>query len=222
MNDKFVLEIVPRSLDDQAADALRMQILSGHFPPGFRLIETRLAEQLNLSRGTIRAALHQLTHEGLVTQVLHKGWTVTTLTLHDTWELYTLRNVLEGFAARLVAESISPEQITILNQALQHLSDAVVEGDLKQITDADFSLHKAIVQCSGHQRLQDQYKLIEQQIHLYIAYCDTLFPDLTVLTVEHEQLVAAICSGDGSLAEQTARNHNADGKIFTRHAQTLE
>jgi DNA-binding GntR family transcriptional regulator len=214
------LEIVPRSLDSQAADVLRSQILSGDFPPGFRLIESRLAEQLNLSRGTIRSALHQLTYEGLVTQIPHKGWTVTTLSLQDTWELYTLRTVLEGLAARLAAEAITPEKATQLRKALTQLADAVASGDLKQVTDADFALHKAIVQLSEHSRLQAQYQLIERQIHLSIAYCDALFSDLTVLVTEHEQLVAAICSGDSALAEQTARDHNADGKIFTRYAQT--
>lgn len=215
------LKIVPQSLDEQVADIIREQILSGQIPPGFRLIETRLADQFSLSRGTIRAALQQLTYEGLVTQVLHRGWTVTKLSLQDTWELYTLRNVLESFAARLTAESITPKKTAILQTNLKQLADAVTDKNFQKITNADFALHKAIVQLSDHNRLQAQYKLIEQQIRLYIAYCDSLFPDLAVITEEHEQLVEVICSGNGSLAEQTAREHNADGKIFTWHSQTL-
>ncbi|MDX2215844.1 MAG: GntR family transcriptional regulator [Oculatellaceae cyanobacterium bins.114] len=213
--------IVPQSLDCQVADVLREQILKGHYPPGFRLKETNLADQFKLSRGTIRSALQQLTYEGLITQVLHKGWTVTTLSLNDIWELHTLRTALESLASRLVAETLTDEKIEMLKHALAALTQAVQGGDLKKITDADFQLHKTIVQLSDHSRLQAQYKLIEQQIHLCIAYTDTLFPDLSVITAEHEQLVESICSGDGSLAEQTARQHNADGKVFTRHLQMM-
>src|SRR5437667_10556847 len=58
-----------RSLDHRVADILRQQILSGALPPGHRLVETALAESLTISRGTLRAALRALTHEGLVAQV---------------------------------------------------------------------------------------------------------------------------------------------------------
>lgn len=207
--------ITPQSLDSQVADVIREQILSGQLSPGFRLIETQLAEQFSLSRGTIRAALQQLTHEGLVTQILHRGWTVAQLSMQDTWELYTLRNVLESFAARLVAESINAEKKNVLKTALKRLANAVKTKDLKSITNEDFALHKTIIQLSDHQRLHAQYTLIEQQIRLYIACCDSLFPDLDVITEEHEALVDVICSGNGTLAEQTAREHNSDGKIFT-------
>lgn len=216
------LEIVPQSLEHQATDIIRDQILEGDFPPGFRLIETHLAKQLNLSRSSIRTALHQLTHEGLVVQVLHKGWTVKTLTLQDTWELFTLRKVLEGFAARLAAEVMAPDKASILRNALQQLTDAVVAGNLKKIADADFALHKTIFQVSGHQRLQEQYRLVEQQIRLYILSSDALFLDLTEIIREHEQLVEAICSGDAGLAEQTAKEHSADGKMFAHHFQKIE
>lgn len=222
MEDKYAkLEIVPRSLDAQAADVIREQILSGHFPPGFRLVEARLADQFSLSRGTIRSALQQLTYEGLVTQIMHRGWTVTTLSFQDTWELFTLRNVLESFAARLAAETITPEKETRLRNVLQQLVEAVEKRDLKTITHADFALHKTIIEVSEHSRLLGQYKLIEQQIQLCIAYADALFPDLNVLVAEHEQLVNAICSGNSSLAEQTAQEHNADGKVFARYTQSL-
>lgn len=223
MEDKYTkLEIVPKSLDTQAADVIRAQILNGYFPPGFRLIEIRLAEQFNLSRGTIRSALQLLTHEGLVTQIMHRGWTVTTLSFQDTWELFTLRNVLESFAARLAAETITPDKETRLRNALGQLADAVIQKDFKTIATADFALHKTIIEVSGHSRLLTQYKLIEQQIQLCIAYADALFPDLNVLVEEHEQLVNAICSGNSSLAEQTAREHNADGKVFARYSQKLD
>jgi DNA-binding GntR family transcriptional regulator len=213
------LKISPQSLESQVADIIREQILDGQLSQGTRLKEAPIAVQFGLSRGTIRAALQQLCHEGLVAQVPHRGWTVTQLTMQDTWELYTLRNVLESFGARLMAESITSQKIALLKTALQEIAIAVHSKKLHAIIQADFSLHQTIIHLSGHSRLQTQYRLIEQQIRMYIACCDSLFPDLLVLLEEHEQLVEAICSGNGTLAEQTARDHHSDGKIFTWQSQ---
>ena len=84
--------IKKQSLDKQAAESVRQQILSGAFPPGFRLVEAWLAGQFGLSRGTIRGALSELSHEGLVTQVAYTKWIVTEITDEAAVELFTLRS----------------------------------------------------------------------------------------------------------------------------------
>lgn len=216
------LAVMPRSLDDQAADVIRGQILSGRFPPGFRLTEVHLAQQLKLSRGTVRSALQQLTYEGLVVQFPYKGWAVPTLSSHDAWELYTLRSSLEGLAAQLTAQKMTPDKASVLNRAMKCLVKAVRNGNQAELTDADFALHKTIILLSGHQRLQQQYKIIEHQIHLYIASCNTLYSDLGEIESQHELLVEAICSGDEARAEKIAKEHNADGPALVKHFQLLE
>src|SRR3954452_9664660 len=65
-----------RSLVDQAAQLLRQGIFEGRFLPGSRLLETWLADQMQLSRGTVRAALRELTHEGLVRAIPYTCWEV--------------------------------------------------------------------------------------------------------------------------------------------------
>src|ERR1700733_3622021 len=97
-----------RSLDRRVADALREEILSGRFAPGFRLVETWLAQQLQVSRGTVRAALSELTHQGLVDQVADAKWSVPDLRAQDAWELYTLRASLEGLGSYLAAQAVTP------------------------------------------------------------------------------------------------------------------
>src|SRR5436190_939921 len=111
VNNKNSLSALIRKqpLERQAASVIRERILSGEFPPGHRLVETVLAEQLALSRGPVRAALSELVHEGLVEQVAYTLWELPALSDKDAWELYTLRSALEGLGARLVAEQISPE-----------------------------------------------------------------------------------------------------------------
>lgn len=214
--------IEPRSLDVQAADIIREEILTGALAPGCRLLEIELAERFNLSRGTIRSALQQLTYEGLVVQFPYRGCAVAGLSSQDAWELYTLRSALEGLAAQLAAEAITSNKVDILNAALQQLVKAAKKGSWKDFADADFALHKTIIQLSGHRRLQEQYKIVEQQIRLYITSCNALYPSLDELLEEHEQLVKAICSGNATVAEQIAKGHNADGKALVEHLQALE
>lgn len=219
MSDRASLSIIPRSLEVQAADVLRDQILSGALAPGTRLLEIDLSAQLNLSRGTIRAALQQLIYEGLVIQFPYRGCMVAGLSAQDAWELYTLRNALEGLAARLAATAITADKSQRLHTALQELIAATETDNWKAITDADFALHKTIIQLSEHCRLQQQYQIVEHQIRLYIASCNALESSPEKLIEQHRDLVEAICSGDAAIAEQIAQAHNSEGKILIQKLQ---
>src|SRR5216684_2021836 len=116
------MRLAKRSLDRQAADVLREEILSGRLAPGLRLVEATLAAQLGVSRGTVRAALSELAHEGLVLQVAYTKWMVPELWDEDAWELYTLRGALEGLAARLAAERRTRETLATLEASFASLA----------------------------------------------------------------------------------------------------
>jgi len=201
---------LPKSrLDNRAADMLREQILSGRFAPGFRLVEATLAAQLGVSRGTIRAALSQLAHEGLVLQVAYTKWMVPELSAEDAWELYTLRGSLEGLAAKLAAERQTSDTRKLLVEAYDRLAKAVSTGKHAPVAEADLGLHKTIVAMTGHHRLIAQYKLLEQQVRHYIVTSNSQIVDLHAILDEHQPMVKAIAAGDGTKAERLAREHNA-------------
>jgi len=195
-----------RSLESQAADLLREDIINGVLPPGTRLVETTLAKEYGLSRGTIRIALYQLGTEGLITQVPYAGWSVSVLEARDIWELYTLRANLEGLAARLAAECITEEGAQQLQEAYSRLLQLCEGDDLKAITRADLALHKTIIELSGHTRLAQQYQLIENQFLAYITASNRVF-DPHEVGACHASLVDAICAGEGDRAEQEAVNN---------------
>ncbi len=192
-----------RSLEDQAADLIREDIVNGELAAGARLVETTLAKEYGLSRGTIRIALHQLGSEGLVTQVPYAGWSVSKLDEQDLWELYTLRATLEGLAARLAAERISEEGKLRLQRAYQQLLKDCEGEDLKAITRTDLDLHKTIIDLSGHKRLAMQYRFVENQFLAYITAANQTF-DTHEVGLSHAALVAAICAGQGAQAEVEA------------------
>ncbi|MEP9350756.1 GntR family transcriptional regulator [Xanthobacter sp. KR7-225] len=217
------------SAEVQAADVLRESIISGRLPPGMRLTEIKLSEQLEVSRATVRAALHQMAQEGLIVQVPYTGWTVMTLTSRDAWELYTLRSSLEALAARLVAERAGGSTAEArmvkerLAQSLKALSAACVGGRKGKIAEADFALHKAIIEMSGHRRLAEQYLKVEQQIRIYIASSDSLVPHPEQIVAQHQPLVDAIVRGDVRMAAELAVTHNTEqGEILVAFLREQE
>lgn len=198
-----------RSLDWRAAEILREQILSGKLVPGQRLVETALANQLEVSRGTLRAALRALSHEGLIQQVAYTKWMLPEFSQADAWELYTLRGTLEGLAARLAAEHRTEEGVATLEAAFDRLVAAVDSRKHTRVAEADLALHKTMVSISGHQRLIEQYRLLEQQVRHYIISSNALIMDLNQIVAEHQPIVRAIIAGEPDKAERLAREHNA-------------
>ena len=204
-----------KSAEVEAADALRNHVVGGSARPGERLTEARLSEALGLSRTTIRTALHQLANEGLVVQVPYTGWAVTSLSSADAWELYTLRGSLEALAARLLTESLDSHKQEQLQHALDALVLACEKGDEVAVVDRDLGLHKLVVSLSGHRRLTEQYRLIEQQIRLYIVWSDRLMPSREDIIETHRPIVDAIVAGNAQLAESILRDHNESaGRIL--------
>ena len=107
-----------RRLVDDAAETLRKAILDGRFLPGARLRQTDLADQLAISRTPIREALVRLQQEGLVDLLPGGGVRVKLLDLDEAVELYDLREMLDGLAARLAAGRADAATFTRLEQAL--------------------------------------------------------------------------------------------------------
>src|SRR6266550_3338474 len=195
-------------LDVTAAQLIRQWILDGNLPAGRHLIEAELAVQLGVSRGTVRVAFRQLEHEGLLEYRRHRGVFVAHFDAADALEVYTLRNLLEGFAARLAAKNVSDASRRALAGHLRRLKSAVVSGDHQKILDSDRAIHRAIVELSGHRRLQAAYQVIDMHTRLFMLLTEPAFPDLRTVISSHERLVAAIMAGDAGVAEALASVHN--------------
>lgn len=201
-------KIARRSFEAQAADLLRERILSGALRNGARITETALAEELGLSRGPIRAALQQLVSEQLVIQKPYSGWEVRRLSQADIWELVTLRRSFEKLAARLAAEQIDAAGAARLRAALERLKAACRAGKPRAVTQADFELHRTIVELAEHGRLRQQYLLLEQQLRMFISAVNAAIADPERIARSHDALVDAICRGDVRTAERCSEAHN--------------
>ena len=214
------LKTEKRLLDRQAADLIRNHILKGVLGAGARLLETQLSEQLEVSRGTVRAALAVLARERLVQQVAFTRWQVSESTPRDAWELYTLRAVLEGLAAQLAAANVTPVDAKRLRATVAELTRAVRDGRLEDVTDVDFRLHQEIVALAHHKRLAEQHGNIMQQVRFHMVHSGFYPKDYSALVEEHSALIEAVIAKDGARAEHLARSHNeTEVKLLEAHAE---
>ena len=211
-----------RLLDRQAADGIREHILEGILPAGARLLETQLSEELEVSRGTVRAALAQLAREGLVQQVAFTRWQVSETSPRDAWELYTLRAALEGLGARLAAENASAVDAKRLRATVAELTKAVKDQRFEDVTDIDFRLHQQIVEIAHHRRLAEQHGYIMQQVRFHMVHSGFLPKDYSALVDEHAALIGAVIDRDPTLAEQLAKSHNeSEVSALSAHSEQV-
>jgi GntR family transcriptional regulator, trigonelline degradation regulator len=106
-------------LRHEVLEVLRAAIVDGRLAPGARLIERELIAMMGVSRTVIREALRQLEAEGLVDVVPNRGAMVRELTLEEARDLYAIRALLEGLAARMFVEKASPAEIVALGLELK-------------------------------------------------------------------------------------------------------
>jgi DNA-binding GntR family transcriptional regulator len=125
-------------------------ILSGRLPPGARIVETRLAQQLGVSQGPVREALRDLELFGFVVSSPFRGTQVRKISTEDLLEIYPVRAALEGVAARAAATRIDEATLAELEQLIDGMRDAASRKDQRAHVNADFSFHHAIVKASGN------------------------------------------------------------------------
>src|SRR5215472_442807 len=116
-------------LRHEVLDALRSSIVNGRLAPGARLIERELIGMTGVSRTVIREALRQLEAEGLVDVVPNRGAVVRELTVEEARDLYAIRALLEGLAARMFVEKAGEQDIAALGRELKATAAAYRRRD---------------------------------------------------------------------------------------------
>lgn len=208
-----------RRLYKQIADALAERIHSGVFAPGSHLPSERdLAQQMGVSRPSVREALIALEVMGLVEVRVGDGVLVCdrraslageTDTENSPLEQLQARMLLEGEVAGLAAENVTPEQLAVLDASL--VAMAKVINDRTRFLEEDQSFHMAVVVASGSQTLIDLVEYLWQQrtLPVYRAFEEhfTGAAEQTAVLEEHRAIVEAIRLGDSRKARSAMRRH---------------
>ncbi|HEV7749965.1 MAG TPA: GntR family transcriptional regulator, partial [Baekduia sp.] len=144
-------------LREQVRDLLLGRILSGHYPPGSRLVETRIAQELGISQAPVREALRDLDQLGCVVHEPFRGCSVRELSIDDLLEAFPVRAALESLAARLAARRIGDDELALLEGFVGTMRVAGDEGDALAESAADAAFHATIVQAARNAVLARQW-----------------------------------------------------------------
>nr|WP_269329249.1 GntR family transcriptional regulator [Kineosporia babensis] len=153
-------------MTDLAAEALRGMILRGELAQGERVVENQLTGTLGVSRPPLREALRILQQEGLIEQLPRRGAVVRVLSLHDVYEIVTLRTTLETMAVRLAVPGTDPARLARLREALEIWEANAAAGREDLSTEDSARFHLALVGLAGHSRLEEAYRAIGLQLRM--------------------------------------------------------
>jgi DNA-binding GntR family transcriptional regulator len=209
MSTSYELEKVsgPVSLKDRAHAVIKNAILSLKLKPGASLVETQLADELGISKTPVRAALEELEREGFVTRILFKGTYITEVTIKDLVEVFQLRAVLEGLAARLAAPLFSSQELDQIAENLSAAEVALAEGDLILCSKLGKTLHDALINKANSQRLTLIIRNLDDHVQRFRAISDQISGRLNKSIEEHSRVLDALRLQDSDAAEQAMRDH---------------
>jgi len=199
-----------QSLVDTLVGRLEAAIIQGHLTPGSKLSEQGLAKQFGVSRGPLREAIRRLEGRKLILRTPNIGATVVALEQKDLLEILQLREVLEGLAARLAAETMSTEQIADLRRLLDTHAhhDDLRAGTSYYQDPKNLDFHFRIATGCGNERLRnlvcgELYDLLR----VYRYQSSAVLGRAQQSYDEHRAIVEALAARDGDRAEAHMRRH---------------
>lgn len=193
-------------LRDQVKDRILQDIIEGRYPPGTRLIETRIARQLHVSQAPVREALRDLESVGLVESIAFRGARVRQPRPDELLEAFPVRAALESLAASLAAARIEPAELDAMEGTIVRMERAAEEGDEHAQSQANAEFHALVVQASGNATLRRQWALLEPFARTYLTSARSGI-DLMVLARRHRKILDPLRRGDADEAGAAMREH---------------
>lgn len=200
-------QITRSVLSDQVSKVIINGVLSGRFQSGARLVESELAAMLGVSRSPIREALTELAQSGVVEWSPGRGCRIRQWSLTDLEELFAVRGLLEGYAARLAAARFTRDDEVHLTRIMNSMDTAANRSDYAQMIDLDLEFHFALWKCAGNQMLLRVLEGLSQQFRLFLTLNWKFRGGLQDVSGLHKTVVEALVSGDAARAEQAIQLH---------------
>lgn len=193
---------------DSVYKVLLDAISDGSLPPGARITQEEIAEQLKVSRSPVLQALRLLKKDGLVEDAPGRGVRVAPLSVEWVGKVYEVRGALDALAARLAAghkRQIDPDLIVAGRKAS-------VGTDVRAMIDADVAFHSAIYLASGNPLIEESARLHWVNLRRVMGAVLQSSAQRSSIWNEHEAIAAAIAAGDAERAVQLTEAHSVDAR----------
>ncbi len=198
------------SLADQIRDHLLSQIVRGDLEPGERLVELKIAGEMETSQAPVREAIRQLETLGVVESLRNKGARVKVISEKELRELYDVRAQIEGYASEVAATNGVPLK-TKLEEEIRNMRAAARAKDSLGFADCNSNFHRMILEATGNETLIELWERLHVKARTMLNVV-LKNADLAVSANSHTEIVDAIAAQDGPRARQAAINHVLENK----------
>lgn len=199
------------SLADQVFEKLENDIIQGVYPKGMILTETKLAEQLGVSRTPIRDALRRLEEERLI-DPCGKGSRVLGITVEDLEDIMNVRQRIEGLASYYATINMTPEGLSELAHIVDLQDFYFAKEDAERLRQVDDQFHDAILRLSQRNVIHDTLLPLLRKTRRYRRISLEDRTRTTKTKQEHREIYEAIASGNAELAMELTNKHIANAK----------
>jgi DNA-binding GntR family transcriptional regulator len=186
---------------------LKEMILAGELAPGARLVELELAAQFGVSRTPVREALKRLIDSKLVLVDPVRAYVVRTADAGEIEEIYLVREMLDGLAARLATKRIRADEVAQLRLIVDSMRTAIKSQRIDVVVNSNIMFHDRIYRAAGNETLSRIGLELREFIRRFSREAFEKTPRVAEVLEEHEMLVDAIQRGDSEAAERLAREH---------------
>ena len=198
------------TLKGQAQNQIKEAIKSGWLKPGDRIVESKIAEDMGISRFPIREAISSLESEGLLVTIPYKGTFVNKLNQKELEELYSLRILLETYAMKLFMKNVTKDKITELESILHDMKRGIDNNKMDLITE-DMRFHEKICELSGNGKLLEIWLALSRQIRIYLTVEQHSYESVEHLVDTHRVILDAIKSGNSRTAQAKLKKNINNG-----------
>ena len=208
MTIKTIQAVGRQTLTERVYGMLLEGICSRELPPGQKLVIDALAREMGVSITPVREALRRLQREGLVTEIPYSGMHVSQLAINEIRELFAIRGVLEGYALRLITDTLTDKDFDLIDGELEQLEKVTRTGDTAAFRHHNFHFHSTLLRGDIGQALREMIDQLTRNTERYRAAGAVLSQDyLDSAQAEHRELVSLLKERRAVEAETLARQH---------------
>jgi DNA-binding GntR family transcriptional regulator len=201
-----------KSLGQDVFEYLKNAIIDQTIEPGSRLVESKLAEMLGISRTPLREALHKLEREEWIEKTPSGGFQVVSLTRHDIEETFGIRSVLEAYAARLAAENYQEKDLFPLEKKMLEYQKCLEKKASDKLQKINTEFHDLLYALSRNPKLIKMINQLRAQIARFRQIILKQEDYAVESNEDHFKMLEAIKNRDGDAVEKLVRDHILKGK----------
>lgn len=203
-----------RSLSNFVYESLKKMIVKGDLAPGTRLVESRVASQLNISRTPVREAFQRLEKEGLIKKNISGAVFVTDLSKEDVEETFGIRSVLESYAARLATLRHSKKDLAQLEKKVEQYEQALSKKKFEELSKINTEFHELLYKLSKSPRLVKMINELKDHMSRFREVILKVEEMAELSKEDHRKMLELMAKRDADGVERVVKEHILRGQAL--------